>query len=157
MSNALALIEEGTPPILAGEERKFVTLRLGEQLFGIDVFDISDVLRQQKIARIPLAPPIIAGALNLRGRIVTAIDLRVRLGMAPFDDLNACLSAVVEYKDHLYSLLVDSVGEVLSLPVDNITAPPGTLDAAWRDVAEGVYRLEDELLIILNINQLLSQ
>src|SRR5690606_35209146 len=95
--------------------RDFVTARIGSQLFGIPVLAVRDILGPQRLTSIPLAPPEIAGALNLRGRIVTAIDLRRRLGLDPADRQKS-MSVVVDHHGELYSLLIDDVGEVLSAP-----------------------------------------
>src|SRR5437773_6806042 len=95
------------------EARDFVTMTIAEQLFGIPVLQVQDVLGPQRITRIPLAPPEVAGSLNLRGRIVTAIDLRTRLGLPQLTDGKPRMSIVVDHGGELYSLMVDQVGEVL--------------------------------------------
>src|SRR3546814_17937554 len=86
-------------------------MTIADQLFGIPVLQVQDVLGQQRITRIPLAPPEIAGPLNLRGRIVTAIDVRLRLGLGPRERSDKDMSIVVDYRGELYSLMVDQVGE----------------------------------------------
>lgn len=138
----------------------FVTLTVGGQLFGIPVLQVQDVLNPMPVTRIPLAPPEISGVLNLRGRIVTAISVRARLGMPPKEnDNNAKLSGmsiVVEYKGELYSLSVDGVGEVIACSYDAFEKSPPTLEPRWRDVSAGVYRLENRLLIVLDVAQLLN-
>lgn len=134
--------------------RDFVTMTVGGQNFGIPVLQVQDVLNPQPITRIPLAPNGIAGALNLRGRIVTAIDVRARLGLPSAD--RPCMSIVVEHKGELYSLLVDQVGDVMSLPQRDYEANPPTLDGHWRTVSDGVYRLNDALMLVLDVSQLLA-
>ena len=141
---------------LAGESREFVTMTVGEQLFGIPVLTVQDVLGPQKITRIPLAPPEVAGALNLRGRIVTAIDVRLRLGLEPRPDDDPGMSVVVEHNGELYSLAIDSVGEVLKVPAELFERDPPTMDARWREVSGGVYRLDDRLLVVLEVERLLD-
>lgn len=138
------------------ETREFVTIMVGSQLCGIPVLRVRDVLRPQKITRVPLAPPEVAGLLNLRGRIVTAIDLRRRLGLAPRPEGSEGMSVVVEEKGELYSLMVDSVGEVLRLPARDFEPNPATLDPVWRRFSEGVYRLKEGLLVVLNGESLLD-
>src|SRR5260221_4936093 len=103
---------------VAGEAHEFVSVTVAGQLFGIPVLEVQDVLGAQRLTRIPLAPPEVAGALNLRGRIVTAIDLTQRLGLRGGEQATSGMSIVVEHASELYSLLIDSVGEVLSLPAD---------------------------------------
>jgi purine-binding chemotaxis protein CheW len=141
----------------ADEERHdFVTMTIRDQLFGIPVLQVQDVLGPQHINHVPLAPTEVAGSLNLRGRIVTAIDVRTRLGLPPRSKEDAGMSVVVEHGSNLYSLIIDAVGEVLSLPASAFESNPSTLDDDWRDVTDGVYQLEDKLMIKLNIDRLLN-
>lgn len=148
-------VSTGNAVDLSGYDmRDFVTLTLGGQNFGIPVLQVQDVLTAQPITRIPLAPTGIAGALNLRGRIVTAIDVRARLGLPSAE--KAQMSIVVEHKNELYSLLVDEVGDVMSLNFKDHESNPPTLDARWREVSEGVYRLNGALMLVLDVGQLLS-
>jgi purine-binding chemotaxis protein CheW len=136
--------------------RDYVTATIAGQLFGIPVLTVQDVLGAQRLTRIPLAPPEVAGALNLRGRIVTAIDLRKRLGMDADASAQSGMSIVVEYAGELYSLLIDSVGEVLNLPADRYEPSPPTLDPRWREVSGGIYRLDGQLLVILEVDRVLD-
>jgi purine-binding chemotaxis protein CheW len=103
-----------------------------------------------------LAPAEIAGGLNLRGRIVTAIDLRRRLGLPLAEDSSKAMSVVVELTGELYSLIVDQVGEVLPLPTANICPNPPTLDALWREVSTSVYREDERLIVMLDVERLLN-
>jgi purine-binding chemotaxis protein CheW len=138
------------------ETREFVTIMVGDQLCGIDVLKVYDVLGPQKIARVPLASAEVAGLLNLRGKIVTAIDLRRRLGVEDRPEGERGMSVVVERRNELYSLAVDSVGEVLRLPADKFEPNPATLDSTWRQFSEGVYRLEEGVLVVINDDSLLD-
>ncbi len=140
----------------SGEHREFVTFIVGKQLCGIPVLNVQDVLGPQRITRVPLAPPEVAGSLNLRGRIVTAVDLRLRMGLTPRPEEDKGMSVVVEHKGELYSLVVDSVGEVLNLREDSFESNPATLDMEWRRFSEGVYRLKEGLLVVLNGDSLLD-
>ena len=133
---------------------ELVTVVLAGQRFGIPVLEVRDVLGPQKIARIPLASPEIAGALNLRGRIVVAIDLRTRLGLPPATE--SAMSVVVEQGGEPYSLLVDNVGEVLYVGDAAFEPNPPTLDAHWRAVSAGLYRLSDGLLVLLDVARALD-
>ncbi|MEM7171876.1 MAG: chemotaxis protein CheW [Pseudomonadota bacterium] len=134
---------------------EFVTFLIAEQLFGVPVLQVQDVLRTHRITRIPLAPPEIAGSLNLRGRIVTAIDVRRRLGLEPCDQEN-CMSIVTENEGELYSLIVDSVGEVLALNREELEENPATLDSTFKNYSAGIYRLNDQLLVVLDVERLLD-
>ncbi len=153
--------EERTANAAAGEaarsdNQEFVTVILDGQWFGIPVLTVQDVLGSHQIARIPISPPEVAGSLNLRGRIVTAIDPRVRLGLPERPEGRSGMSVVVEHDGDLYSLLIDSVGEVLNLPADRYERNPATLDSRWRDISAGIYRLEDRLLVVLDVARLLD-
>lgn len=134
---------------------EFVTAVIDGQLFGIPVLSVQDVLGPQNLANIPLAPPEVAGSLNLRGRIVTAIDLRKRLGMEPADREKS-MSIVVDHHGELYSLLIDEIGEVLRVQLQNYERNPPTLDPRWRDVSQGIFRLDGQLLVILQVQRLLD-
>ncbi len=134
----------------------FVTMTIAGQLFGIPVLTVQDVLGPQRITRIPLAPREVAGALTLRGRIVTAIDVRSRLGLQARSADSQGMSVVVDHKGELYSLIVDTVGEVMSLPTESYERNPATLDPRWRDVSGGIYRLQGKLLVVLEVSRLLT-
>lgn len=136
--------------------QQLVIMKIDEQLFGIPVLSIQDVLRPPQITNIPLSPPEIAGALNLRGRIVTTIDVRARLNMPTTTDINKSMCIVVQHGDEYYSMLVDAVDEVMDLPVDNFEPNPSNLNSHWKEVAFGIYRLEGKLLVMLNIDKLLT-
>jgi len=138
------------------ERAEFVTIRIADQLLGIPVLTVQDVLGPHKILRIPLAPNAVAGALNLRGRIVTAIDMRVCLGLAGCEDPSAAMSVVVDHDGELYSLLVDDVGDVLAPLPEGFERNPSNLGLPWRDVCSGVYRLEKALLLRLDVKRLIG-
>jgi purine-binding chemotaxis protein CheW len=142
-------------PAISGQQ-DFVSMTIAGQLFGIPVLKVQDVLGPQRLTRVPLAPPEVAGSLNLRGRIVTAIDLRPRLGLPPRDSGAASMSVVVERQGELYSLIVDSVGEVLSLDAAAYERDLPTLDPRWREFADGIYRLSGSLLVVLDVSHLLE-
>jgi|YNPMSStandDraft_1061717.scaffolds.fasta_scaffold30135_3 purine-binding chemotaxis protein CheW len=136
---------------------QILTIRLAGQLCGIPVEAIRDVLGPQPLARIPLAPPEVAGSLNLRGRIVTAIDLRRRLGFPPFEKgVEKAMSVVVEVGGELYSFLADEVGDVITLPESGWEPNPATLDPVWQSVSHGIQRLENELLVVLDIAEVMD-
>ncbi|MBI1207927.1 MAG: chemotaxis protein CheW [Azospirillum sp.] len=140
----------------SGGNLDFVTMTIADQLFGIPVLQVQDVLGHQRITRIPLAPPEVAGSLNLRGRIVTAIDVRLRMGLAARPKNKPEMSIVVDLRGELYSLIVDSVGEVLSLSNDDFERNPATLDQRWREVSTGIYRLNNQLMVVLDVSRLLN-
>jgi purine-binding chemotaxis protein CheW len=126
------------------------------QLFGLPVMQVQDVLGPHQITPVPLSPPEVAGSLNLRGRIVTAIDLRKRLKLPAEGDPNTKMSIVVEYRGDLYSFLVDAVGEVLRFEDVECATNPSTLEQTWREVSSGIYRLPESLLVVLDVQRLLA-
>jgi len=134
----------------------FVTFFVDEQYFGIPVLKVQDILTPEVIASIPLAPPDVRGSINLRGRIVTVIDVRVRLGLARREDYRGMMGVTVEHKADLYSLLVDSVGDVIGLSEDEFESNPSTLDPLWREFAQGIYRLDKKLMVVLDVERLLA-
>ncbi|MFC1672786.1 chemotaxis protein CheW [Pseudomonadota bacterium] len=190
---------------------EFVTFNIAGQLFGIPVLIVQDILVPENIASIPLAPPEVRGSINLRGRIVTVVDVRVRLGLerrdiasdkllvedrealaaeaaesnveevldgpelsaeeeeqAAADAAHAAVEAAkqkrrdhmmavtVDHQNELYTLLVDSVGDVISLSKENYEGNPSTLDPVWREFASGVYRLDASLMVVLDVERLLD-
>jgi len=134
-----------------------LTIQIGGQRFGIHILQVQDVLGEQNVTTVPLAPAEVAGSLNLRGRVVTAIDVRRKLGIGEDTEGESNnMSVVVEHENELYSLVIDSVGDVLRLDQDKFENNPATLEAKWRDISLGIYRLEEELLVILDIPKLLN-
>ena len=134
----------------------FVTFMIENQMFGIPVLKVQDILQPDKIASIPLAPAEVKGSINLRGRIVTVIDVRVRLGLPKRDDEADRMGVTVEHNHDLYTLEVDRVGDVVSLSTELYEGNPGTLDPVWREFASGVYRLDDRLMVVLDVDRLLN-
>ena len=120
------------------------------------MLQIQDVLSSYQITPVPLAPPEITGSLNLRGRVVTAMDLRLRLGLSARAKEAESMSIVAENEGELYSLMVDSVGEVLALSQSEYERNPPTLDAKFRTFSDGIYRLDKQLLVVLDVNRLLD-
>ena len=135
----------------SSEAHGFVAVTVGGQAFGVPVLQVQDVIKGGVINATPMAPPEVAGLLNLRGRIVTAIDMRVRLGLAPREPGEGFLCVIVELASDLYALMVDDVGEVQWLDAEHYEATPPTASKAWRELTEGLYRREGELMLVLSI------
>lgn len=133
-----------------------VSIRVGKQGFGVPVLRVQDVIAQTVINRVPLGPPEIAGSLNLRGRIVTAVDMRRRLGIEPRQPDESFMSVIVERNGELYALLVDDVGDVLWLPQSSHEPSPVTLSEHWRTLCSGLHRLDGEFLLVLDVDEVLS-
>ena len=140
----------------ATENIDFVTFTVSDQLFGVPVIAIHDVFTPRGLAPVPLASENIAGVLNLRGRIVTAIDARRILGLPSAENPEDCMAIGIDKDGESYGIIIDRVGEVLSLSSEQYEPSPVNLDSRWRDVSRGVYRLDDALLIVLDIDGLLQ-
>lgn len=138
-----------------GATRKLIAVELDGQLVGIDVRDVHDVIRLSGISRVPLAPRWVAGVMNLRGRIVTAIDLRERFGRPPRMEGASAMCVVIEFKGEPYGLIVDDVGDVIDVSPDQIDPNPLTLDARWQQVSEGVVKL-DALMVITKVAEIMN-
>ena len=141
---------------LNNRSNDYLTVMIADQRFGIPVLQVQDVLREQTVTKIPLAPREVAGSLNLRGRIVTAINVRRRLNLSDIKDGQSTMSVVVEHEGELFSLIIDAVGDVLSLDNELFENSPNTLDPTWRDISTGIYQLEDSLLIVMDVSKLLE-
>lgn len=135
---------------------EFVTVNLADQLLGIPVLAVHDVLRSQNITPIPLSNDSIAGVLNLRGRIVTAIDLRRHLGFDERGEDESYMCVVIEHNDEPYSFLIDSVGEVISVDAADFDKNPVTMDERIRAVSSGIFRLKGKLLVVLDVAHLIE-
>ena len=136
---------------------ELVTMYVAKQYVGIPVHAVRDILGPQKLTRIPLAAPEIAGVLNLRGRVVTSIDLRRRLNIS--DQIikpQANVSVVIEHDNELYSLMIDEIGEVFAPPHSRFVRDVVALSPEWREVAVGIYRMNEQLLILLDVKRILS-
>jgi purine-binding chemotaxis protein CheW len=135
---------------------EYVTVMIGGQLFGLPISRVQDVFMPDRITRVPLSAPEIAGVLNLRGRIVTAIDMRRRLGLPPRTDDKPSMAVGIEMKGESYGLLIDTVGEVMKLGDATREPNPVNLDARLGRVSGGVHRLEGQLMVILDVDQVLN-
>ncbi len=137
--------------------QEFVTVHVADQVLGVGVKEIQDVFAIQHLTPVPGAKAEIAGILNLRGRIVTAIDARVRLGLPPREEGHQGTMAVgVEYKGEAYGILVDRVGEVLRLKDSDFENNPINMDPRWKMISRGIYRLDGRLLMTIDVQQLLG-
>lgn len=144
-----------------GESLDYVTITIGEQMLGLPIGRVHDVFMANRITPVPLAPPEIVGLLNLRGRVVTAICLNKRLGrplsLKTDCDGNYELTAVgIDHGGEAYALIVDAVGEVMRLDHSTFEPVPVHLDRIWAALAAGIHRLEDRLLVVLDVDAVLK-
>ena len=136
--------------------RDYVTVRVSGQLFGIEAAAVQDVFLPRAVTPVPLANPEIVGVLNLRGRIVTAVCARRRLGLPPLPAGAPEPKAVgIEIRGDSYGLVVDAVEAVIKLETDELISPPGALPARWAEIISAVSRLENELLVVFDVGRLL--
>ncbi len=130
--------------------RQFATFHLAGLFLGVDVLKVQEVMRYQEMTRVPIAPAMVEGLINLRGQIITAIDLRRRLDLPPRTDGELPLNIVVRTDDGAVSFLVDEIGDVVQIDESRFERVPETLSGLARDLIHGVYKLDDSLLLILD-------
>lgn len=130
--------------------QQYCTFYLEGMLYGVEVEKVQEVIRYQEMTRVPLAPKTIHGLINLRGEIVTAIQLRRRLGLSERPDDQRPMNVVLVTDGGVVSLLVDQIGEVIEVDKDTFEPPPDTLQGVSRELIRGVYKLENSLLLILD-------
>jgi purine-binding chemotaxis protein CheW len=135
---------------------EYVTVTIGDHMFGLPIFRVQDVFVPDRLTRVPLAPPEIAGVLNLRGRVVTAIEMRSRLDLGVRAKDAPVMAIGIEMKGESYGLLVDAVGEVMALRNAACEVKPANLDPRLSRVAAGVYRLEGQLMVVLDVDRVLD-
>jgi purine-binding chemotaxis protein CheW len=133
------------------DERQFCTFWVDGQYFGLDVLEVQEIIRYQEMTQVPLASPVVRGLINLRGQIVTALDLRRRLELRERPPEQLPINVVVQTDDGAVSLLVDEIGDVLSVSDREFERPPETLLGTARELIQGAYKLDGRLLLILDI------
>jgi len=135
-------------------DEQLVTMRIDRQLFGLPILSAQDIVETHTITQVPMAPSAVAGVMNLRGRIVTVINLRRILGQE--ENFASRMGVTVEHDGDLYTILVDEIGEVMSVASDGLEPVPTTLDAGLKVLCKGIYRLETGLLALLDIDRILD-
>jgi purine-binding chemotaxis protein CheW len=137
-------------------KRQLCTFFLEGLFFGVEVDKVQEVIRYQEMTRVPLAPAVIAGLINLRGQIVTAIDLRHQLGLSARTSDELPMNVVIRRDDGPISLLVDEIGDVVEVDEQLFEYPPDTLDGQGREFIRGVYKLKEHLLLLLDSEKAMS-
>jgi purine-binding chemotaxis protein CheW len=139
------------------QSRQFCTFHVENLFLGIEVQQVQEVIRYLEMTHVPLAAPAVSGLINLRGQIVTAIDLRCRLGMPLRKSGERAMNVVVRDGDHAVSLLVDRIGDVLELDDELFERPPSTVNASIRELILGAYKLPGKLLLVLDTTRAVSE
>ena len=134
---------------------RLCTFMVDDLYMGVDVCSVQEVLRHDEITMVPLAAPEIGGLINLRGQILTAIDLRKRLQLGPRNTEGAMMNIIVKVDDEAISLLVDRICDVLTVDSESFEDPPDTLAAGIREVIQGVYKCKDKLLLVLRTDRVM--
>ncbi len=138
------------------ETSQFCTFYLDGYFFGVDVLTVQEVIRYQQMTRVPLASGVVSGLINLRGQIVTALDLRRQLELRDRPADQVPMNVVVQTDDGAVSLLVDEIGDVLEVDEQSFERPPETIQGPIRELIRGVYKLKDSLLLILDTDKALA-
>jgi purine-binding chemotaxis protein CheW len=132
---------------------QFCTFYLDGLLFGVELKGVQEVIRSLDVTQVPLAPAVVSGLINLRGQIVTAVDLRRRLDLAPRPAGMLNMNVVVRSEDGAISLLVDEIGDVVEVEDDSFEPAPDTLRGKIREMIVGVHKLKDQLMHVMDIEK----
>lgn len=149
-------MQQATTVAAENATRQYATFYVKDLFFGIEVLQVQEVLRYQEMTRVPLAPELVEGLINLRGQIVTAIDMRRRLKLAPRSTNETPMNMVVRSDDGAVSLLVDEIGDVLSVRSDDYEPSPENAPRDLRETISGVYKLEGKLMLVLDTERVLQ-
>ncbi|MFY9252032.1 MAG: chemotaxis protein CheW [Fuerstiella sp.] len=142
---------------MSNTQHQFCTFYVDDLFLGINVQQVQEVIRYQEMTRVPLAPPAVRGLINLRGQIVTAIDLRCWLGMPKRNPDQLPMNVIVRDGGNAVSLLVDRIGDVIEVNDEFFEPPPSTVQASLRGLIQGAYKLSDELLLLLDTGRALAE
>jgi len=133
--------------------RQLATFVLDGLHFGVDVLRVQEIIRYQRMTKVPLAPPAVEGLINLRGQIVTALDLRRQLGFLPRQSDRLPINVVVRAGEEALSLLVDDIGDVVEVDDERFEMPPETLSGPMARLVTGVYKMDERLLLVLDVDR----
>lgn len=153
----IEFIRESQSGNYEGEAAQLVTVLLGPQMFGLPILKVRDVFVVHELTPVPLAPPSVAGLFNLRGRVLTILDMRALLGLPPRETGGEAVAIGIEWHGEAFGLLVDKVSEVISLSDSSREANPANLDPRWAELSAGVHRLSEQLLVELSLDALFGE
>ncbi|WP_320169692.1 chemotaxis protein CheW [Maridesulfovibrio sp.] len=149
-------MEEGKKITLDAELIQLVTFSIGDEEFGVDILKVQEIIRTMEITKVPRAPAFVEGVINLRGKVIPIIDLRSKFGLIIREHDQNTRIIVVEINDMIVGFVVDSVSEVLRIPASTVEPPPPVVSGLDSEYISGVGKLSDRLLILLDLNRLLS-
>lgn len=135
---------------------QLVTFSIGEEEFGVNILKVQEIIRTMEITKVPRAPDFVEGVINLRGKVIPIIDLRRRFGLAPRGHDKNTRIIVIEINNIIVGFVVDAVSEVLRIPASTVEPPPPVVAGVESDYVSGVGKLQDRLLIMLDLDKLLS-
>ncbi len=135
---------------------QFMTFFLGDELFGVNTLHVQEILTYHKMTPVPCAPEYVKGLLNLRGQILTVVDVRSRLGLEQMENEEDGMNLIVNSHEGPISLFVDNIGNVVTIPTDQMLPPPGTIRGVAVKYIQEVCQLQDSLLIVLNLKSVLE-
>ena len=135
---------------------QLVTFSIGEEEFGVNILKVQEIIRTMEITKVPRAPDFVEGVINLRGKVIPIIDLRRRFGLAPRGHDKNTRIIVIEINNIIVGFVVDAVSEVLHIPASTVEPPPPVVAGVESDYVSGVGKLQDRLLIMLDLDRLLS-
>jgi purine-binding chemotaxis protein CheW len=153
----VAFMRESEGAAYEGDAAQLVTVFVGEQMFGLPILRVRDVFVVHELTPVPLAPASVAGLFNLRGRVLTILDMRALLGLPPRDKAGESIAIGIEWHGEAFGLLVDRVSEVMSLTDATRESNPANLDPRWAELSAGVHRLTDQLLVELSLEALFGE
>ena len=136
---------------------QLVTFSIGDEEFGVDILKVQEIIRTMEITKVPRAPMFVEGVINLRGKVIPIIDLRKRFGLETKSHDKNTRIIVIEITNMIVGFVVDSVSEVLRIPASTVEPPPPVVAGLESEYISGVGKLEDRLLILLDLNRLLSR
>lgn len=139
------------------EVLQLVTFRLGQEEFSLDILKVQEIIRHMELTRVPRTPDFVEGVINLRGRVIPVLDLRKRFGLPDAEDTSATRIIVVEVSGVTVGLKVDGVSEVLRINADTVEPPPALVTNIESDYIKGVGKLDNRLLILLDVSKILSR
>ncbi len=152
-----AVQEQAVGPAASGEERQLVVFQLGAELYGVDIARVHEIIRLQSITRVPRAPSFVEGVINLRGKVIPVVDLRRRFGLPTSEHTRATRTVVVEIGDQVVGIIVDSVSEVLRVSTSTIEPPSPVVAGIDSEYLQGIAKLPERLVILLDLDRVLAR